>query len=112
MRGLLVVLFFGVLLTSASGAAFHPSLRVVSDSPLVVAGESFAPNERVTVTAVTGLGPRTTHKVAAGGRFKAAFRVPRKGCGAVSAVRAVGSDGSRALVRLDTVGVCVPPPRD
>src|SRR5262245_8909409 len=112
MRGLVVFVFFGLLVTSASGAAGEPSLRVLSRSPLVVAGESFRPSESVSVAALTVLGPRSTKAVAGDGRFKVMFRLPTKGCGAPFAVRAVGSSGSRAMLRLGAVGTCVPPPRD
>jgi len=112
MRGIVVFVFLGFLATSAAGAGVQPSLRIVSKSPLVVSGVSFVPNERVAVTALTGLGPRTTRTVAVGGRFRVALRVQSKGCGAAFAVRAIGGSGSRALIRMDSVGVCVPPPRD
>jgi hypothetical protein len=111
MKAVACALVIGTVIVAASAAA-AASLRVVSRSPLVVAGTGFSPGERVTVTAVTGLGPRTTRVVATAGRFRVTFRLPTTGCGAPFAVRAIGSAGTRVTMKLGKAAVCVPPPRD
>lgn len=104
-----------VAIATASGAfaaGRAPALRVLDRDPLVVRGESFRPGERVVVTAFTGLGPRSVRTTARGGVFRVAFRLPDQPCAGARAVRARGSLGSTATLRLAPAGACVPPPRD
>jgi hypothetical protein len=109
-----VVVAFVVLITvsAATAAARAPSLKVLTRSPLLVAGQSFAPGERVTVTALTGLGPRIAHTTARSGHFRARFPLPSSGCAAAFGVRAVGSAGSRVTTIFAKATNCLPPPRD
>jgi hypothetical protein len=110
MRSLLLL---GVALACAASAAAgtsHPTLRVLDRDPLTVLGEGFQPGERVTVTALTGLGPRFARATAVRGSFKVAFRLPAQPCAAAFAVRARGTRGSSTLLQLKT-RPCVPPPR-
>jgi hypothetical protein len=101
------------LLVGAAGAAAQaPTLRISDRTPLTVVGEGFAPGERVTVTALTGLGPRIVRVAATRGRFRVEFEVPAKGCGAAFAVRARRANGSVVIATLASAGVCIPPPRD
>jgi hypothetical protein len=94
----------------APAARSTPVLRVVSLQPLAVKGEAFRPRERVTVTALTLLGPRrVVVRATATGRIGATFRLPRQPCGTAFAINAVGAQGSRALVRVRS-RACVPPP--
>ncbi len=104
----LVVTFMAMTASAATG----PSLKIESHSPLVVSGSSFAAGEKVTVTALTGLGPRIVRLTAAHGRFRARFDVPKSGCAAAFGARAVGSRGSRTTVMFGEVATCLPPPRD
>jgi len=93
-------------------AAATPKLRLITAQPLVVRGESFQPHEGVTVTALT---PSRSHRVliraSSAGRFKASFRSVVRLCGSSVALRALGSLGSRATLRLPGVP-CIPPPID
>ena len=98
---------------AAAGTSAKPSLRVVDRSPLVVRGVDFRAGERVTVTALTGLGPRIARVTAVNGRFRVAFSVPTRGCAAAWAVRAKGTLGSAVLMRLAEQSTsCIPPPVD
>ena len=89
----------------------HATLRVLDRQPLVVRGQGFHPGERVTVTALTGLGPRVVRTLAAGGAFRVEIRLPAQPCAAAFAVRARGNRGSQALRTLGS-RFCVPPLRD
>jgi len=89
----------------------QPSLRVLDRHPLVVRGEGFRAGERVTVTALTGLGPRVVGTTAARGTFRVTFRLPAEPCAGARAVRAHGSLGSVAVKTIGP-GTCTPPPRD
>jgi hypothetical protein len=108
---LLVGAVVAVLAGSAAEAS-SPALRMLDRDPLVVRGDGFVHGERVTVTALTGLGPRTVHATARNGTFRVTVRVPDQPCAAAFAVRARGSDGSAATMRLPEPPPCVPPPRD
>lgn len=89
-----------------------PTLRVVSATPLIVAGSGFEARERITVTALTSLGPRIVRtRATEAGRFRAQLGVFTQPCGKPFAVRARGAGGSVAMLRLETPP-CVPPPRD
>jgi len=108
-----VVLGTIALLAAGSGTtAAAPTLRVADREPLIVVGDHFAPGERVSVTALTTLGPRTTRVVAVRGRFRVEFAVPSKGCGAAFGVRARRANGTVVVAALPRAPVCVPPPRD
>lgn len=98
--------------TVGASAASKPILRVLDREPLVVRGESFKAGERVTVIALTGLGPRFARVTAYSRRFRVTFRLPDSGCAAAFAVRARGAAGSAAMVRLGETTSCIPPPRD
>ena len=97
---------------SRAGTTFvaTPTLRLVSANPLVVKGVGFAPGERVTVTALTSLGPRAVRaRATQHGTFRVLLgRFPQP-CGKPFAVRARGAQGSFAFLRL-AAPPCVPPP--
>jgi len=107
--GLLAVTCLVCAGTAAASA--KPALHVQFRGA-VVTGSHFHPGELVTVTLVTGNGPRRTRVRAAAGTFRVVFRVPAKGCGAAYAVRARGDSGSAAVLVFSEPAVCVPPPRD
>jgi hypothetical protein len=87
-----------------------PTLKVVDTHPLVVAGTGFVPRERVTVTALTSLGPRfVPTRATARGAFRVLVGRFTQPCGKPFAVRARGTAGSRAMVLLEALP-CVPPP--
>ena len=70
-----------VMAASATSAS-QPRLALVDDEPLVVRGAAFAPGERVTVTALTLLGPkRVVTKAGAGGAFRASLALVGQPCG-------------------------------
>ena len=106
-----VAICLALAAVSAAGAV-APRLTVASRTPLLLAGSGFVAQERVTVTLITGLGPKRKLVVARSGRFRVQFDGPTRGCGAPTAARAVGDRGSRAAVVIGRAGVCVPPPRD
>ena len=87
-----------------------PRLRLVSSMPLVVAGVGFAPRERVTLTALTSLGPRVVRtRATERGTFRVLVGLFTQPCGKPFAVRARGGRGSSAVLRLES-SPCVPPP--
>jgi hypothetical protein len=91
-------------------AATTPKLRLVGTQPLVVRGEAFRPGERVALTALTPTGsPSAVVRASSTGRFKASFRFVGRPCGTAVGVRALGSLGSRATLRLPSAP-CIPPP--
>jgi hypothetical protein len=91
-------------------AVREPALHVVRERPLVIAGRGFGAGERVALTALTSLGPRIVRvRASAAGRFTARFALFTQPCGRPFAVRARGSAGSVALIRL-AAPPCVPPP--
>lgn len=101
-----------LLALAATAASPRPVLKLVDREPLVIRGEGFQPGERVTVTAFTGLGPRVVRTTAYRGVFRATFRLPDQPCATAWLVRARGSLGSTAAMRLAASRACVPPPRD
>ena len=100
-----------VLCTGAAAATPKPALHVQFKGSLVT-GAHFHPGELVTVTLITGFGPRTARVRARAGSFRVSFSVPAKGCGAAYAVRARGAGGSAAALVFGEPQSCVPPPRD
>ena len=85
-------------------------MKIVDMHPLVVAGAGFVARERVTVTALTSLGPRfVPTRATARGAFRVLVGRFTQPCGKPFAVRARGAAGSRAMVRLESAP-CVPPP--
>jgi hypothetical protein len=106
-----LVLVVAAAAASAAGAG-QPTLRLVDRQPLVVRGEGFRPGERITLVAVTGLGPRIIRTTARNGSFRATFRLADQPCAAAFAVRARGDRGSFAIMRMPEPRPCVPPPRD
>jgi hypothetical protein len=89
-----------------------PKLRVVDTTPLVVAGNGFQPAERVTVTAMTTLGPRIVRlRASTTGTFRAWFQISPRPCTRPFAIRARGAAGSVATVTM-RVPPCIPPPID
>ena len=103
------VLGLVIAVAPASGAA-RATLRVAGTEPLAVRGVAFRPGERVSLTAMTLLGPkRTVVRASHLGRFAATFRLPAQPCGSAFTLRAVRALGSQATLRLSS-GPCVPPP--
>lgn len=107
-----VVLIAFLPAVGATAAAPRPTLKLVDRQPLVIRGESFRPGERVTITAQTGLGARVIRTTARSGVFRVAFRLPDQPCAAAWLIRARGSLGSTAALRLAQSSACIPPPRD
>jgi hypothetical protein len=100
------------LVVPAAHPGTAPKLRLVTVQPLVVRGEAFRPGERVTVTALTASGSsRAVIRASNSGRFKATVRSAARPCGTSVGVRALGSLGSRATLRLPGAP-CIPPPVD
>ena len=100
------------VMTASASAASQPRLALVDDEPLVVRGAAFSPGERVTVTALTLLGPKRVVATAGqGGAFRASLRIVGTPCGRAFTILATGTRGSRATLRLAIVP-CIPPPID
>ena len=98
--------------TAAAATGSQPRLVLVDAEPLVVRGAAFAPGERVTVTALTLLGPRRiVAKAGAGGAFRTSLTLVGRPCGRAFTILATGTRGSRATLRLAIVP-CIPPPID
>jgi hypothetical protein len=87
----------------STDATSKPTLRMVSESPFVVAGRGFKAGERVKVVAAAVNGKlRKTLSASSRGRFTATFATS---CGPFF-VTAVGREGSRAALRIRGI----PPP--
>ena len=92
-------------------AAASPGLALVTKRPLVIKGMRFQPGERVTVTAMTAIGPRFV-RVTAGSRggFRVALQLPNQPCATPFAVRARGATGTVVTMALTVTIPCTPPP--
>ena len=110
---LLASLVAAVTLIPTAVAGSKPRLAVVTKRPLVVKGLRFHAGERVTVTAMTALGPRVI-RVTAGsaGGFKVVFRLPNQPCAAPFVIRARDAKGAVATTTVAVVTPCTPPPVD
>ncbi len=96
--------------TAAAATGAQPRLALLDDEPLVVRGVAFAPGERVTVTALTSLGPkRVVTKAGSGGAFRTSLTLVGRPCGRAFTILATGARGLRATLRLAIVP-CIPPP--
>jgi hypothetical protein len=101
-----------VLSVTGLFSASAPSIQLVDRQPLVVQGAAFRPFERVSLTALTLLGPkRVSVRATRQGAFRARIRIVDQPCGRAFAVRALGRHGSRATLWLRG-DPCVPPPRE
>jgi hypothetical protein len=99
LRRLLFVVLIGLLVTSAATAG-SARLRVTSLSPATVRGTGFVPGERVRVTVAAG--SSATRRVLAGpaGGFVARFQTVTLGWCTAYVIRAVGTSGDTAIVRV------------
>ena len=114
MRGISIATAVAVLAlvagASPASARTGPALRIEGTQPFVVRGVAFRPFERVSLTAMTSLGPdRVVVRATRAGRFAATLPVTAQPCGSAFALRAVGARGSRVTVRLPS-RPCIPPP--
>ena len=108
MRSLAVFVAAAALVGAAVASSAPPVLRIVQTKPLVVAGTHFIPGERVTVTAWTF--PRVVRKtVAHNGNFRLPLGNARFSRCAGVRIEAIGTGGSKALLRLPRA-LCVPLP--
>jgi hypothetical protein len=107
---LLLVLVIVRLVTAETAAERGPVLRLIPNQPAAVRGQGFRPGERVHLFALASLKRVSLTSVAdERGTFKAAFRdLGAEGCSQL-VIAAVGSEGSRASVKLGR-RPC-PPPR-
>ena len=94
---------------AGSTATSTAKLTVVHGKPLALRGTGFRPHEAVRITLLASV-KRSVRRAEAGatGSFKVAFSPAADGCSLVTAY-AVGSQGSRASVRIG--GPPCPPPR-
>ena len=73
----------------------------------------FHSGERVTVTAMTPIGPRIARVTAdGGGGFRVVLRVANQPCATPFAVRARGATGTVATLPVKITIACTPPPVD
>jgi hypothetical protein len=107
MRWLAVVSLV-LLVGVPAGSAAAPRLSVLGVSPLTVRGVGFAPKERVRLTATVGHATRWS-RAGSGGAFVLRFSgIAVPSCTAFS-VRAFGSTGTRAIVRVPQLECPQPP---
>lgn len=94
--------FAGVFRSDESSVA-RPTLTLVAEAPVVLAGRGFVPGERVAVK-VNGIGGQLSKTVTAGrrGGFTVRFLPADAACGPLRA-SAVGTKGSRASIRRRTI---------
>lgn len=93
--------------TSAGGAASSPTLRVVATHPLRVAAAHFHARERVVLTLTGRTTARTSATADARGSFSATFHDISLGRCERAAVRAVGKDGSRGVLKVLPGPACI-----
>jgi hypothetical protein len=112
LAGICAATAVAATLVAGAQAATPPTLRLVTERPLIVRGIAFRPNERVSLTALTLLGPeKIVVRASRTGTFRAPFGLVAQPCGKALAVRALGGAGSRAVLRM--LGTpCIPPPID
>lgn len=113
MKTAAVIAIAAVVLAAASTAApaLSASLRIAATNPLVVQGRHFRAGERVRVTFVApALELRVQRSVTAApsGSFKVRFGHPRPGPCVGFTVTAVGTGGSRAVVKRPPLPACMP----
>jgi hypothetical protein len=96
-KAFLIALLVFPLVAGAASATLHPSLRMVRVTPPTFRGTGFHARERVTVSLTILHAPKLHVRADAQGRFRVRLSaVPE--CGAWK-LRAVGSQGSRAVYR-------------
>jgi hypothetical protein len=96
-----VVLALVLAVPAWGGKPRRPSLQLRSIDPVVVTGRGFASGEPVLLTARSGATGRAVPVVAKrDGTFRARFRLHLGRC-ALLTVRAVGTRGSRAILKVD-----------
>jgi hypothetical protein len=96
-----VVLALLLATPSFGGKPQRASLELRSIDPVVVTGRGFGPGEPVLLTATAGATGRVVPLVAKrNGTFTARFRLHLGSC-APFTVRAVGTRGSRAILKVD-----------
>jgi hypothetical protein len=105
-----LLLLLATVVSSGGSAKAKPTIKLVDESPVVVAGRGFVRSERVTLrTALNGR--RITKVVTANrnGRFVARLAVTGDECNPFT-VSAVGRAGSRAMLkRINIPPPCGPP---
>jgi hypothetical protein len=99
LRHLVFVVLLGLIAATAATAG-DARVRVTSASPATVRGTGFVPGERVRVT--VNAGTAITRRVLAGpgGGFVARFQTIALSWCTAYVVRAVGSTGDTAIVRV------------
>jgi len=108
---LATTLIAAVAAVPLASATTQPKLALVTKRPLVVKGMWFHAGERVTVTAMTAIGPRFVRVTAdSGGSFKVSLRLPNQPCATPFAIRARGASGAVAMVAVKVTIPCTPPP--
>ena len=100
------------VMAASATAASQPRLALVDDEPLVVRGAAFAPGERVTVTALTLLGPKRV-VTKAGRAARSAPRSASSGGRADARSRSSPRELAGAVRRYGwPIVPCIPPPID
>ena len=95
-------------LPATASVQARPSIRIVSNSPFVVAGAGFRPGEQIRVLAHRGadrVGRTLTATQA--GTFRARLAAFRGSACMIVSVNASGSRGSRAVLKI--IPLCPPP---
>ena len=108
--GFVVAVLGLVIAVAPASGATRATLRVAGTEPLAVRGVAFRPGERVSLTAMTLLGPkRTVVRASHLGRFAATFRLPD--AAVRQRIHAAGRRGARKPGDAAAAsGPCIPPP--
>jgi len=96
-----------IAVTAAGAVPLRPHLTLVVRNPLTVSGSSFRPSERVTLRVTGDVRAVARTRASAAGAFTARLDVALHRCTA-AAVQAVGSRGSRTVLKLVPVAGCLP----
>ena len=107
---MVVLLIVVALVVGTRTGSDHPRLSVPEQHPFTVDGAGFRSGERVKV--VVGARNRVSRTVTAGpaGRFHARMRAVRLGSCPAFAIRATGSQGSRASLKVVPTCANLQPP--
>jgi hypothetical protein len=105
----LVALAAALFAGGATGASQTPKLRIAVELPLTVTGTAFRASELVRVRAIGTFGSKSLRvRTTAAGRLRARFAKLSGDPCTLRRVTAVGTRGSRAVLRLPP-GACQPP---
>jgi hypothetical protein len=109
-RSVQIGVLLSMLLAAPAFGSAAPVLKAVSRQPLIVVGASFKSGERVVLTVTVPDRPRMSRRTAAGrsGSFRVEFTGLVLDRCSRPIVRAIGSKGSSATLKLTPRMACLP----